>query len=72
MNQIKSKTLMDALLDREDDLRAWIDEHAPECDDIQAHLDDGSSERAYWHHGYLVAVQDVLALLGRSASTLRH
>ena len=43
-----------------------------DCGHIQAHLDAGTSEQAYWHYGYAVALQDVLALLGGSASTLKH
>src|SRR5579875_1029237 len=34
----------------------------------QAHLDDGSSERAYWRYGYLVALPDVRQLLRRIKS----
>lgn len=26
----------------------------------QKHLDKGSSERAYWHHGYASALRDLL------------
>jgi hypothetical protein len=36
------------------------------CDPFaeQRHLDPGTIERAYWHHGYLAALRDVLALTG--------
>ena len=27
------------------------------------YLDRGTPERAYWHHGYMVALQDVIRLL---------
>lgn len=30
---------------------------------MQSHLDANTSERAYWHHGYLVALIDVRNLL---------
>lgn len=30
----------------------------------QRHLDAGTRERAYWHHGYLMALRDVIARLG--------
>ena len=29
----------------------------------QAHLDEGTAERAYWHAGYASALQDLLLLL---------
>jgi hypothetical protein len=29
----------------------------------QKHLDKGSSERAYWHHGYASALRDLLKSL---------
>ncbi len=30
---------------------------------MQSHLDANTSERAYWHHGYLVALIDMRDLL---------
>ncbi len=44
-------------------LTAWLSRHAAFCAEEQAHLDDGSRERAYWHYGYLVAISDVRAVL---------
>jgi hypothetical protein len=29
----------------------------------QSHLDEGSDERAYWHHGYASALRDTLRVL---------
>ncbi len=40
-------------------LSAWLDRNAPYCTQEQAHLDEGSRERAYWHYGYVVALADV-------------
>jgi hypothetical protein len=40
-------------------LSAWLDRHASYCTEEQAHLDESSRERAYWHYGYLVALTDV-------------
>jgi len=40
-------------------LSTWLDRHAPYCREEQAHLDEGSRERAYWHYGYVVALGDV-------------
>ena len=43
----------------------WLKENAPSCVREQKHLQEGTAERAYWHYGYLVAIQDVLKLLSR-------
>jgi hypothetical protein len=51
-----------AIDDRINGLTDWVSEHAQQCD-RQAHLDEGTSERAYWHCGYLAALRDVQALL---------
>lgn len=61
--------VLDKLHERERDLREWLAENAPECDQEQAHLDVDTRERVYWHYGYAVAVRDVLALLAGNAST---
>lgn len=60
----------DILQKRHDDLLEWISENAPQCSE-QRHLDEGTTERAYWHYGYLMALADMLALFG-SASMSRH
>lgn len=52
----------EAIADRINGLSEWIANNAPNCAE-QAHLDEGSSERAYWHYGYLQALRDVQALL---------
>lgn len=44
-----------------DELKAWLAENAPEIDEEQKHLDEGSEARAYWHYGRLVALQDILS-----------
>ncbi len=40
--------------------RAWLRVHHPEVFKEQKHLDTGSPERAYWHHGYMAALADLL------------
>lgn len=37
----------------------WLAENAPHIGAEQKHLDTGSAERAYWHHGYATALQDI-------------
>ncbi len=56
---------------RRDKIARWLARSGPECGEEQRHLDEGSEERTYWHFGYLMAIKDVLALLG-NASTTRH
>lgn len=44
------------------DLRSWLADEAPYTAHDQRHLDANTPERAYWHHGYMTALKDVLAL----------
>ncbi len=46
-------------------LQRWLEENAPECWEEQRHLDAGTTQRTYWHYGYLCALRDVL---GRKSS----
>ena len=41
----------------------WLNEHAPDCEKSQRHLDEGTVERAYWHYGYLCAARDFMKLI---------
>ncbi len=45
-------------------IEKWLDEQKFAVKVEQAHLRDGTKERAYWHYGYMVALKDVLGLLG--------
>jgi len=60
-----------ALESRRDEIAKWLKMNGPECGEEQRHLDEGTDERTYWHFGYLVAIRDVLELLG-DTSTSRH
>ena len=51
-------------------MSAWLKENGPDCTAEQAHLDEGSRERVYWHYGYMVALKDVLKLLERTGRSL--
>ena len=53
--------------DRCSELKDWISHRAPKCLTEQKHLQEGSPERAYWAHGYLAALVDVLGLFTRDA-----
>lgn len=54
------------------ELREWIQNKAPQCITEQKHLEEGSQERAYWAHGYLSALLDVMRLFSRSAPISRQ
>jgi hypothetical protein len=49
-----------------EEVKEWVALNAPECRVEQKHLDEGTAERAYWHHGYLSALQDVLRFISSS------
>jgi hypothetical protein len=44
-------------------LTRWLSEHAPYCETSQKHLDQATVEQAYWHYGYVCAIQDILAIV---------
>lgn len=74
MKTMNKAATRDMRADPRDDIRARYDalreqlrEHFPEVVDEQAHLDEGSREKAYWQYGYAVALRDVLNLLSRTS-----
>ena len=48
---------------RADDLQQWLRENAPECFMEQKHTVEGTQERIYWHHGYMMGLRDALRLI---------
>jgi hypothetical protein len=58
--------------DRCKELRAWILSNAPQCVTEEKHLVEGSQERAYWAHGYLTGLLDVMRLFSRDISGSRY
>ena len=60
MQHQRSMTLLQR---RRDGIRQWLDDEAPYAAGDQRHLDQNTPERAYWHHGYQAALDDVIALL---------
>jgi hypothetical protein len=51
------------LSQRRDLIREWIARDAREALSEQDHLVEGSPERAYWHHGYQAALDDIIRRL---------
>ena len=60
---VRQRPVEPLLRERLEGLSRWLAEHAPDCQRDQRHLDEGTTERAYWHYGYLVALADVVRLL---------
>jgi hypothetical protein len=48
---------------RRDGIREWLEDEAPHAASDQKHLEIASPERAYWHHGYQAALNDIIDLL---------
>ncbi len=44
-------------------IRRWLKSHAPHVFDEQIHLDEGTEEKAYWHYGYLTALENIQCIL---------
>jgi hypothetical protein len=55
--------------DRCRELKKWILTNAPHIINEERHLVEGSQERAYWSHGYLSALLDVVRLFSRDTSS---
>lgn len=47
------------------ELTNWLGERASPCMAAQKQLDEGSTEQAYWHYGYLCALRDVVAVIDK-------
>lgn len=50
------------IAERAETIREWIADECPMILADQKHLDANSEQRAYWHYGYLAALQDVLKI----------
>ena len=57
---------------RRDGIRQWLDDEAPYTAGDQRHLDQNTPERAYWHHGYQAALDDVIALAHATGANIRQ
>lgn len=61
---------LSTLIARAKGINKWLGEVDPSCFSEQQHLNDGSSERVYWHYGYMVGLNDAIRLLtGKGALT---
>lgn len=53
---------IEKLQDRAAEIGRWLSETAPFVTADQKHLDENTSERAYWHYGYRAALLDVIRM----------
>lgn len=60
---MSQKSEVAVLRQRRDNIREWLDDEAPYTEVDQRHLDAHTPERAYWHHGYQAALNDIIAML---------
>ncbi len=51
------------LLERRDRIREWLAHQTEHTAFEQKHLDAGTTEQTFWHHGYQSALDDMLKLL---------
>jgi hypothetical protein len=51
------------LVERRDQIREWLTRQAEHTTFEHKHLDAGTPEQTYWHHGYQSALDDMLNLL---------
>ena len=55
------------LIERTKGINEWLKSVHPSCFIEQEHLNEGTTERAYWHYGYMVALSDALRILTGSS-----
>lgn len=67
----ESSDIVPSLVEQRDAIRDWIEDEAPYSLSDQRHLVESSPERAYWHHGYQAALDDVVRLLTASGPEAR-
>lgn len=58
--------------ERANELAVWLTQNGNGCFEEQAHLDTNTSERVYWHYGYIIALQDVLTFLQSNHDDVYH
>jgi hypothetical protein len=60
MSEAVHLELLLAIQNRQQEIKDWIAENAPQVWKEQKHLDEKTEERAYWHFGYICALTDIL------------
>lgn len=65
-------TAADKVRRRIDALERWLQQQGVHVTRVQAHLEEGSLERLYWHYGYLTGLRDTLNALMRAEVPPRY
>lgn len=60
---MEQKLLASLIEKRRQVISDWLEDHAPYTCADQHHLNAGTPEQAYWHHGYLSALDDIICNL---------
>ena len=68
----EEQSLIERLRARRDATLEGLKEENEESLLENKYLDAGTPERAYWHHGYAVALTDVIRLLEKSENSAKH
>ena len=69
---MRDNDVLSVLVERREAIKDWLDKQAPYADLEQKHLDDATTERAYWHHGYQTACADILLLICDDSPAVRN
>jgi hypothetical protein len=64
---MSAKKNLALILEHRDRIREWLAGEGEQTQTEQKHLESGTPERAYWHHGYQSALDDMLKLLSRQS-----
>lgn len=59
---ISQEEILCRLRERRDSQHKWLADETPYTFSDQKHLNANTPERAYWHHGYYSALNDVIRL----------
>jgi len=60
---------LNSLESRARGIQDWLDKNGRGCQEEQKHIRADTTEKIYWHYGYMVALMDVLRVLGREITT---
>ncbi len=63
MESDQLEQICEQLKRRADGIEAWLRDINSRCRDEQLQNVEGTSERIYWHYGYMIALNDVRDLL---------
>lgn len=66
---MSNSSVMRLLAKRQSEVSEWLENESPYTMFDQRHLESGTSEQAYWHFGYVSAINDVMRLLSETSAS---